>query len=102
MLVAWSRHRLESIVVIVDISTMSVRTRVTRADGGVFIIVVLAALVSGASVVHPVRQVGLQPLVRKQNPRHRRDSLGNSTNLKLIDTEAADKVSTETISCRDA
>lgn len=102
LLAALSHHRLESIVVVVDISSMSVRTRVTRADGGIFIIVVLTALVSGASVVHPVRQVGLQPLVRKQNPRHGRDSLGNSTNLKLVDTEAADKVSTETISCRDA
>ena len=101
-LAAWSHHRLKSVVVVVDISSMSVRTRVTRADGGIFIIVVLTTLVSGASVVHPVRQVGLQPLVRKQNPRHGRDSLGNSTNLKLIDTEAADKVSTETISCRDA
>lgn len=57
-------HRLELIVVVVDISAVSVRTRVTGASGGVFIIVVLTALVSGASVVHPVRQVSLQPLVR--------------------------------------
>lgn len=57
-------HRLELIVVVVDISTVSVRTGVTGASGGVFIIVVLTALVSGASVVHPVRQVSLQPLVR--------------------------------------
>lgn len=55
---------LELIVVIVDISSVPVRARVTWAGGGVFIIVVLAAVVSGASMVHPVRQVSLQPLVR--------------------------------------
>lgn len=55
---------LELIVVIVDISAVPVRARVTRADGGVFIIVVLTTVVSGASMVHPVRQVSLQPLVR--------------------------------------
>lgn len=89
---------MQLIVVIVDISSVSVRTRVTRADGGIFIVVVLTPLISGASLVHPVRQVSLQPLVRKKH--HRRDSLGNSTstNLKLIDTEVADKVSAETVS----
>lgn len=56
--------RLNLIVVIVDISAVSVRTGVTWASGGVLVIVVLSALVSGASVVHPVRQVSLQPLVR--------------------------------------
>lgn len=55
----------ELIVVIVDISTMSVRARVTRPYRGVFIIVVLTPVVIGACVVHPVRQVSLQPLVRK-------------------------------------
>lgn len=58
---------LELIVVIVDISSVSVRTGVTRADWGVFIKVVLTSLVSGASLVHPVRQVSLQPLVKKKN-----------------------------------
>lgn len=58
-------HNLELIVVIVDVSAVPVRARVTRAGGGVFIIVVLTALVSGASMVHPVRQVSLQPLVRE-------------------------------------
>lgn len=55
------------IVVIVDICPMPVRR--PRADGGVFIIVMLTALVMGSGVVHPVLQVSLQPLVRKQSNR---------------------------------
>lgn len=47
-------YNLELIIVVVDVSSMSVRTGVTRASGGVFVEVVLAALVVGASVVHPV------------------------------------------------
>lgn len=43
---------------------MAVRSVVSGADGGVLIIVMLPALVVGASVVHPVRQVSLQPLER--------------------------------------
>lgn len=43
---------------------MSVRTGVSGAGGGVLVIVVLAPLVVGAGVVHPVRQVSLQPLVK--------------------------------------
>lgn len=41
---------------------MSVRAVVPRADGGVFVVVVLAALVVGPGVVHPVGEVGLQAL----------------------------------------
>lgn len=97
-------HRLLLIVVVVDVGPMSVGAVVSGADGGVFIIVVLTALVSGARVVHPVRQVGLQPLgreradIKKKNQRNHqplsRDLLGKSapTNIKLIDAEAADKV----------
>lgn len=42
------------IVIIVDISSVSVSTGVTWADGGILIIVVLTPLVTGASLVHPV------------------------------------------------
>lgn len=51
------------IVVVVDIGPVSVRAVVPGADGGVFVVVVLAALVVGSSVVHPVGQVGLQSLL---------------------------------------
>lgn len=58
---------------------MPVRTGVTWGDGGVFVVLVLTPLVIGASVVHPVCQVSLQPL--KQ---HRRDSLGNSASTQTL------------------
>lgn len=89
-------HPLLLIVVVVDVGPVSVGAVVPGADGGVFIVVVLTALVSGASVVQPVRQVGLQPLGRekriykKKKTEQRnvsRDLLGKSapTNIKLID-----------------
>lgn len=56
--------RLNLIIVIIDIGSISVRTVVTGAGGGVLVIVMLPALVVGTSVVHPVRQVSLQPLAR--------------------------------------
>lgn len=56
--------RLNLIIVIIDIGSISVRRVVAGAGGGVLIIVMLPALVVGASVVHPVRQVSLQPLGR--------------------------------------
>lgn len=59
-------HRLLLIVVVVDIGPVSVGAVVSGADGGIFIVVVLTALVSGARVVHPVRHVGLQPLGRER------------------------------------
>lgn len=55
------------IVVVVDVGPVSVRAVVPGADGGVFVVVVLAALVVGSSVVHPVGQVGLQSLPEGQS-----------------------------------
>lgn len=46
----------------------------------------------------PSSMTGQSPASGEENTRHRRDSFGNSTNLKLIDTEAADKVSAESVS----
>lgn len=53
---------LELIVVVIDVGPVSVRAVVPRADGGVFVVVVLATLVVGSSMVHPVGEVGLQSL----------------------------------------
>lgn len=58
---------VELIIVVVDVGSVSVRRGVTRADGGVFIIVMLPTRVIGASVVHPVLEVSLQPLERREN-----------------------------------
>lgn len=55
------------IVVVVDVGPVPVRAVVPRADGGVFVVVVLAALVVGSSVVHPVGEVGLQSLREGQS-----------------------------------
>lgn len=55
------------IVVVVDVGPVSVRAVVPGADGGVFVVVVLAALVVGSSVVHPVGEVGLQSLREGQS-----------------------------------
>lgn len=102
------------IVVVVDVGPVSVRAVVPRADGGVFVIVVLAALVVGSSVVHPVGEVGLQSLRegqsafsdgrrKKKKKKNRRPpavttALPNEapTNTRLTDTPAAEKVSRET------
>lgn len=53
------------VVVVVDVGSVPVRAGVPGPDGGVLIVVVLAALVPGAGLVHPVGQVGLQPLDTK-------------------------------------
>lgn len=82
------------IVVIIDISAVPVGTVVTWADGCVFVVVVLAALVIGASVVHPVGQVSLQPLVLATHKPRLVRLHSPSTNLQL--TDAADKASAET------
>ena len=78
---------LELIVVVVDVGSVSVRAVVTGANRGVLVVLMLTPLVVGACVVHPVRQVDLQPLVMEEH--HRRDSLGESatTDLKPIDIE---------------
>lgn len=55
------------IVVVVNISAVSVRRRISRGNGSVFIIVVLTAGVVGTRVVPPVRHVSLQPLVRQKH-----------------------------------
>lgn len=57
--------KLNLIIVIIDVGSISVWTGVPGASGGVLVIVMLTALVVGASLVHPVRQVSLQPLVRE-------------------------------------
>lgn len=54
-----------SIIVIIDVGSVPVGRLVAGADGGVLIVVMLPALVVGASVVHPVREVRLQPLGRR-------------------------------------
>jgi len=50
------------IVVVVDIGSVSVGAVVPGSDGSVLIVLVLPTLVSGATLVHPVGEVGLQPL----------------------------------------
>lgn len=82
------RIRLNLIIVIVDVGSVSVGTVVTGAGGGVLIIVMLPSLVVGASVVHPVGQVSLQPLGRDGEGNSRQETEAETRNMETTQTQS--------------
>lgn len=67
---------------------MPVRAVVPGADGGVFVIVVLATLVVGLSVVPPVREVRLQSLREGQSTFRNGEEEEKETSTVLTANEA--------------